>query len=248
MGGAGRGGAGPSGGASRPLSSRVGPLPAVAPRAPRRARVSPLPAGRCGGERFPASPRRGEGEGGGGGPCRGVRAAAPLPPPRPVPPRSGRRRGCPRLRLSRAAGCEVSGGGGRGAGGAGRPGPGARRRAPAENFSVSSPSAGRSPQPRRQSAPTALPPSRPAPAARRRWARGQRRSPLAVRRGRVGPEFCPRFQPEKGGSGAHVWREGRAFIAVWRLVFAGQGVLVAASAVPGAAAGCLLTPRDLFYS
>lgn len=196
----------------------------------------------------PASPRRGEGEGGGGGPCRGVRAAAPLPPPRPVPPRSGRRRGCPRLRLSRAAGCEVSGGGGRGAGGAGRPGPGARRRAPAENFSVSSPSAGRSPQPRRQSAPTALPPSRPAPAARRRWARGQRRSPLAVRRGRVGPEFCPRFQPEKGGSGAHVWREGRAFIAVWRLVFAGQGVLVAASAVPGAAAGCLLTPRDLFYS
>lgn len=58
---------------------------------------------------LPAPPRRGGGEGGGGGgPRRGVRAAAPLPPPRPAPPRSApaggadaRGCGCPEPRAAR---------------------------------------------------------------------------------------------------------------------------------------------------
>lgn len=95
------------------LESLRAPLGAVAAGASR-----PAPPRRRGRRRRRRPPPRGP---------RG-RPASPAPS-RPAPLRSGRRRGCPRLRLPRAAGCEVSGGGW-GAGGAGRSGPsgpGARR-------------------------------------------------------------------------------------------------------------------------
>lgn len=139
----------------------------------RRARVSARPAGRCGGGRFPprpAPPRRRGRRRRRRPPPRGPRGRPASPAPsRPAPLRSGRRRGCPRLRLPRAAGCEVSGGGW-GAGGAGRCGAVGAGGAPLSSCGKlarflplrrAKPAAPLSDRSR-----CALPPSRPAPAAR----------------------------------------------------------------------------------